>query len=133
VLIVCNYENDRVGIDLPTIEVRFDHLKVEAEVHVGGRALPTFVNFISNFADVRMRFFYLSVSCVQTKTRSLTVEFSLILTEVPEYSASCSEPKEEVHYTQRRQRNRQAWQVNFQILFHHFKILESIFSYTCTC
>ncbi|AAF71978.1 Putative ABC transporter [Arabidopsis thaliana] len=42
---------DRVGIDLPTIEVRFDHLKVEAEVHVGGRALPTFVNFISNFAD----------------------------------------------------------------------------------
>ncbi|CAN8312262.1 unnamed protein product [Cochlearia groenlandica] len=42
---------DRVGIDLPTIEVRFDHLKIEAEVHVGGRALPTFLNFISNFAD----------------------------------------------------------------------------------
>ncbi|CAE5957576.1 unnamed protein product [Arabidopsis arenosa] len=42
---------DRVGIDLPTIEVRFDHLKVEAEVHVGGRALPSFVNFISNFGD----------------------------------------------------------------------------------
>ncbi|KAL1203529.1 ABC transporter G family member 40 [Cardamine amara subsp. amara] len=42
---------DRVGIDLPTIEVRFDHLKVEAEVHVGGRALPTLVNFFSNFAD----------------------------------------------------------------------------------
>jgi len=71
VLIVCNYENDRVGIDLPTIEVRFDHLKVEAEVHVGGRALPTFVNFISNFADVRMRFFYLSVSFVSKQKLDL--------------------------------------------------------------
>ncbi|KAK7815871.1 pleiotropic drug resistance protein 1 [Quercus suber] len=30
---------DRVGIDLPTIEVRFEHLNVEAEAHVGGRAL----------------------------------------------------------------------------------------------
>lgn len=51
--------NDRVGIDLPTIEVRFDHLKVEAEVHVGGRALPTFVNFMSNFVDVIMPLFFL--------------------------------------------------------------------------
>ncbi|XP_010537955.1 PREDICTED: ABC transporter G family member 40 isoform X2 [Tarenaya hassleriana] len=42
---------DRVGIEVPTIEVRFDHLTVEAEAHVGGRALPTFVNFISNIVE----------------------------------------------------------------------------------
>ncbi|CAA2982116.1 Pleiotropic drug resistance 1 [Olea europaea subsp. europaea] len=40
---------DRVGIDLPTIEVRFEHLNIGAEVYVGSRALPTFFNF---FADV---------------------------------------------------------------------------------
>ncbi|XP_010532150.1 PREDICTED: ABC transporter G family member 40-like isoform X2 [Tarenaya hassleriana] len=42
---------DSVGIEVPTIEVRFEHLTVEAEAHVGGRALPTFVNFISNIAE----------------------------------------------------------------------------------
>ncbi|KAJ9559787.1 hypothetical protein OSB04_004947 [Centaurea solstitialis] len=34
---------DRVGIDLPTIEVRFEHLTVEADVNTGSRALPNFV------------------------------------------------------------------------------------------
>jgi len=33
----------RVGIDLPVIEV---------EVHVGGRALPSFFNFIINILEV---------------------------------------------------------------------------------
>jgi hypothetical protein len=42
----------RVGIDLPVIEVRFEHLNVEAEVHVGGRALPSFFNFIINILEV---------------------------------------------------------------------------------
>ncbi|KAK1376037.1 Pigment permease [Heracleum sosnowskyi] len=36
---------DRVGIDLPLIEVRFEHLKIAAEAHVGSRALPSFLNF----------------------------------------------------------------------------------------
>ncbi|XP_045830146.1 pleiotropic drug resistance protein 1-like [Trifolium pratense] len=36
---------DRVGIDIPTIEVRYEHLTVEAEAYVGSRALPTFTNF----------------------------------------------------------------------------------------
>ncbi|XP_022855758.1 pleiotropic drug resistance protein 1-like [Olea europaea var. sylvestris] len=38
---------DRVGIDLPTIEVRFEHLNIGAEVYVGSRALPTFFNFFA--------------------------------------------------------------------------------------
>ncbi|XP_024972594.1 pleiotropic drug resistance protein 1-like isoform X2 [Cynara cardunculus var. scolymus] len=36
---------DRVGIDLPTIEVRFEHVSVEADANTGSRALPSFINF----------------------------------------------------------------------------------------
>ncbi|THU63614.1 hypothetical protein C4D60_Mb01t17680 [Musa balbisiana] len=39
---------DRVGIDLPTIEVRFEHLNIQAEAHVGGRGLPTILNSALN-------------------------------------------------------------------------------------
>ncbi|KAL6842808.1 hypothetical protein ACP4OV_027652 [Aristida adscensionis] len=39
---------DRVGIDYPTIEVRFEHLHVEAQVRVGNRGLPTVLNSATN-------------------------------------------------------------------------------------
>ncbi|KAJ9692524.1 hypothetical protein PVL29_011532 [Vitis rotundifolia] len=39
---------DRVGIDLPQIEVRFEHLTIDAEAHVGSRALPSFINSAFN-------------------------------------------------------------------------------------
>lgn len=42
---------DRVGIDYPTIEVRFDKLNVEAEVRVGNRGLPTLINSVSNTVE----------------------------------------------------------------------------------
>nr|XP_007162612.1 hypothetical protein PHAVU_001G166000g [Phaseolus vulgaris]ESW34606.1 hypothetical protein PHAVU_001G166000g [Phaseolus vulgaris] len=42
---------DRVGIDLPIIEVRFENLNVEAEASVGTRALPTFANFMVNIVE----------------------------------------------------------------------------------
>ncbi|PON89430.1 ABC type transporter protein [Trema orientale] len=42
---------DRVGIKLPTIEVRFEHLNVETEAYVGSRALPTFYNFSINIFE----------------------------------------------------------------------------------
>ncbi|CAI9763034.1 unnamed protein product [Fraxinus pennsylvanica] len=32
-----------VGIDLPTIEVRFENLNIEVEANVRGRVLPTFM------------------------------------------------------------------------------------------
>ncbi|KAL6615974.1 hypothetical protein ACP70R_038244 [Stipagrostis hirtigluma subsp. patula] len=35
---------DRAGIQIPTVEVRFRNLSVEAECHVGTRALPTLAN-----------------------------------------------------------------------------------------
>ncbi|GAB2234368.1 hypothetical protein Drorol1_Dr00003617 [Drosera rotundifolia] len=42
---------DRVGIQVPEIEVRFEHLNIEAEAYVGGRSLPTFINFSINIVQ----------------------------------------------------------------------------------
>ncbi|XP_043711176.1 pleiotropic drug resistance protein 1-like isoform X2 [Telopea speciosissima] len=42
---------DRVGIDVPTIEVRFEHVNVDAEAYVGSRALPTILNFSANILE----------------------------------------------------------------------------------
>ncbi|KAF8393289.1 hypothetical protein HHK36_021530 [Tetracentron sinense] len=42
---------DRVGIEIPTIEVRFENLNVNAEAYVGGRALPTILNFSVNLLE----------------------------------------------------------------------------------
>ncbi|KAI6694839.1 hypothetical protein NL676_022549 [Syzygium grande] len=42
---------ERVGLDIPTIAVRFEHLNVEAEAHEGSRALPTVINFCTNFLE----------------------------------------------------------------------------------
>ncbi|KAL3361340.1 hypothetical protein AABB24_014307 [Solanum stoloniferum] len=42
---------DRVGLDLPTIEVRFEHLNIDAEARVGSRALPTIFNFTVNILE----------------------------------------------------------------------------------
>ncbi|KAJ7527679.1 hypothetical protein O6H91_16G066100 [Diphasiastrum complanatum] len=42
---------DRVGIDLPKIEVRFEHLNVDADVYVGSRAQPTLINFTVNVLE----------------------------------------------------------------------------------
>ncbi|KAM0902739.1 hypothetical protein ACQ4PT_019042 [Festuca glaucescens] len=39
---------ERVGIDNPTIEVRFENLNIDAEAYVGNRGIPTFTNFFSN-------------------------------------------------------------------------------------
>jgi hypothetical protein len=44
-LLLCS--NGSVGIDVPKIEVRFEHLRVSApNVLRGSRALPTLFNFI---------------------------------------------------------------------------------------
>jgi hypothetical protein len=42
----------RVGIQLPTIEVRYENVCVEAESYVGDRALPTLVNAARNALEV---------------------------------------------------------------------------------
>lgn len=43
---------DRVGLEIPAIEVRFEHLNVDAKAYVGGRALPTIFNFSANILEV---------------------------------------------------------------------------------
>ena len=42
----------RVGIDIPSIEVRYEHLNIDAEAFSASRALPTFVNFHKNLFEV---------------------------------------------------------------------------------
>ncbi|KAM0924025.1 hypothetical protein ACQ4PT_005152 [Festuca glaucescens] len=42
---------DRVGIVLPTVEVRFEHLNADVEVCVGTRGLPTVLNSITNIFE----------------------------------------------------------------------------------
>ncbi|GAB2213634.1 hypothetical protein Droror1_Dr00017946 [Drosera rotundifolia] len=46
---------DRVGIDMPKIEVRFEHLEVKAEAYVGSRALPSFLNFTTSIFELLHR------------------------------------------------------------------------------
>jgi hypothetical protein len=42
------FNDCRVGIGNPTIEVRFENLNIDAEAYVGNRGIPTFTNFFSN-------------------------------------------------------------------------------------
>uniref|UniRef100_A0A7N0VLX7 ABC transporter domain-containing protein n=1 Tax=Kalanchoe fedtschenkoi TaxID=63787 RepID=A0A7N0VLX7_KALFE len=50
---------DRVGLQNPTIEVRFEHLNVEAEAYVGSRALPSFINFIADIVEGLLNTFHI--------------------------------------------------------------------------
>ncbi|GLJ44167.1 hypothetical protein SUGI_0921640 [Cryptomeria japonica] len=42
---------DKVGIGMPKIEVRYEHLTVDADVYIGSRALPTIPNFTLNMLE----------------------------------------------------------------------------------
>ncbi|KFK23406.1 hypothetical protein AALP_AAs61696U000200 [Arabis alpina] len=42
---------DRVGMEVPRIEVRFENLNIEADVQAGTRALPTLVNVSRDFIE----------------------------------------------------------------------------------
>nr|GLL23468.1 ABC transporter G family member 35 [Ipomoea trifida] len=42
---------DKVGINLPTVEVRYEHLTVEADCYIGDRALPTLPNAMRNLFE----------------------------------------------------------------------------------
>ncbi|KAK1563574.1 hypothetical protein Q3G72_029428 [Acer saccharum] len=50
---------DRVGIEVPKIEVRYEHLSVEGDVHVGSRALPSLINFYMNAIESVLGFVHL--------------------------------------------------------------------------
>ncbi|KAG0455314.1 hypothetical protein HPP92_024606 [Vanilla planifolia] len=42
---------NRVGIDFPTVEVRYEHVNIQAEVYVGSRSLPSFFNSSLNAVE----------------------------------------------------------------------------------
>jgi len=48
-----------VGIEIPKIEVRYEDLSVEGDVHVGSRALPTLLNVTINTLEVVLIFSYI--------------------------------------------------------------------------
>ncbi|KAF8397869.1 hypothetical protein HHK36_016794 [Tetracentron sinense] len=53
---------DRVGIEIPKIEVRFEHLSVEGDAYVGSRALPTLLNSTMNSIEAVLGLVRLSPS-----------------------------------------------------------------------
>uniref|UniRef100_A0A803MQI5 ABC transporter domain-containing protein n=1 Tax=Chenopodium quinoa TaxID=63459 RepID=A0A803MQI5_CHEQI len=60
---------DKVGLEIPKIEVRYEHLFVEGNVHVGSRALPTLLNSTMNSMEAILGMVGLSPS----KKRTLKV------------------------------------------------------------
>lgn len=40
-----------MGIELPTVEVRFEHVRVEAKCYMGKRAMPTLLNKVRDVAE----------------------------------------------------------------------------------
>lgn len=53
---------DKVGIETPKIEVRYENFSVEGEAYVGSRALPTLLNSALNVIEVGLRFLRLAPS-----------------------------------------------------------------------
>lgn len=56
------FTNSRVGIRLPTVEVRFQNLTVEADSYVGSRALPTLPNVALNLLESALGIFGISTA-----------------------------------------------------------------------
>ncbi|GLT82049.1 hypothetical protein SLE2022_004630 [Rubroshorea leprosula] len=53
---------DRVGIEIPKVEIRFQNLSVEGDAHVGTRALPTLLNSTLNAVEAILELVGLSPS-----------------------------------------------------------------------
>ncbi|WJX79108.1 hypothetical protein P8452_62259 [Trifolium repens] len=47
---------DRAGVDIPTIEVRFEHLNVQSHVQLGKRALPTITNYMLDILEAPLKY-----------------------------------------------------------------------------
>ncbi|KAL6182017.1 hypothetical protein ACLB2K_043440 [Fragaria x ananassa] len=60
---------NRVGLEFPTTEVRFEHLNVEAEAYVGSRASSTMFNFSINMLEGFLNYFHI----LQSKKRPFPI------------------------------------------------------------
>ncbi|OIT22805.1 pleiotropic drug resistance protein 2 [Nicotiana attenuata] len=56
------HRTDRVGIEIPKIEVRFQNLSVQGDTYVGTRALPTLLNSTLNTIEAVLGLIHLSPS-----------------------------------------------------------------------
>ncbi|KAL3742613.1 hypothetical protein ACJRO7_017999 [Eucalyptus globulus] len=59
---------DRVGMEIPKIEIRFEHLSVEGDAYMGSRALPSLLNatlntieMVSGLYEVNLAYLFLIV------------------------------------------------------------------------
>ncbi|KAH9617721.1 hypothetical protein KSS87_018667, partial [Heliosperma pusillum] len=50
---------DRVGIDIPTVEVRFENLSIDGDAYVGTRALPSIYNSVLNLLEGVLHYLHL--------------------------------------------------------------------------
>ncbi|OMO89081.1 ABC-2 type transporter [Corchorus olitorius] len=62
ILKVVEEDNERVGIEVPKIEVRFQNLSVEGDAFVGTRALPTLINSTLNAIEATLGYVGLTPS-----------------------------------------------------------------------
>lgn len=69
--------NCRVGINLPTVEVRYGHLTVEADCFVGDRALPTLLNTARNIGETALG--YLGIRLAQKTKLTILKDVSGII------------------------------------------------------
>ncbi|KAK4717280.1 hypothetical protein R3W88_015618 [Solanum pinnatisectum] len=60
---------DRVGIDIPKIEVRYEHLSIEGDTYDGSRALPTLWNATINFVEGALE----KIKLVPSKKRAVMI------------------------------------------------------------
>lgn len=60
---------DRVGLEVPNVEVRFEDLNVVADVHTGSRALPTLINYTRDVLENILT----SLRICRPKRHSLTI------------------------------------------------------------
>jgi len=88
---------------LPEIEVRYEHLIIEADTYIGSRALPTFINFITNFLEVKYLKENLDFESQFSLTKKMFVTYFFVLffgfigyVELSPYS---TESKEKTHYS----------------------------------
>ncbi|XP_020588143.1 ABC transporter G family member 39-like [Phalaenopsis equestris] len=60
---------DRVGIENPTIEVRFENLEIHADAYVGNRGVPNVLNFFTNRIEALLN----TLHILPSRKRPLTI------------------------------------------------------------
>ncbi|GMI91871.1 pleiotropic drug resistance 12, ATP-binding cassette G40, PLEIOTROPIC DRUG RESISTANCE 12 [Hibiscus trionum] len=68
-LLKLRHRINTVGINLPTIEVRYENLNIEAEAFVGTNALPSFINFLTGIFEG----LFIKLGILSSRKKKLTI------------------------------------------------------------